>query len=318
MSLTMKEERRQVAALQKQFADALDTLIEEVKGDRSVLAAILCGSLSHDVVWSKSDIDLLLVTVDDRKFDAAGVALFANGVNVHTILMPRGEFRKLIEGSVHNSFCHALLAKGKILYSHDPSIADLLERVHTFGDRDTRIQLLHAATNALLSLHKAQKWFVTRRDLDYTALWILYAATPLAEIEVINARLIVDREVIPVALKLNPEFFKVVYTDMLNAKKTERSVKTALDAIDNYLSSRTTMLFGIVIEHLKEVREARSCTEIEDHFKRNFDISGVTTACEYLADRGLIDKVSIPLRLTRKSTAQLQELAFVYTGESND
>lgn len=56
---------------------------------------------------------------------------------------------------------------------------------------------------------------VTRGDLDYTALWILYAATPLARIEVIGARLLADREVIPEALKLNPKFFRTIYSDLL-------------------------------------------------------------------------------------------------------
>ena len=42
------------------------------------------------------------------------------------------------------------------------------------------------------------------RDLDYTALWILYAATPLARIEILEARLLADREVLPQAMKLNP------------------------------------------------------------------------------------------------------------------
>mgnify|MGYP000523493585 CR=1 FL=1 len=41
-------------------SDALDALVTHVKADRSILAAILCGSLSHDVVWEKSDIDLIL------------------------------------------------------------------------------------------------------------------------------------------------------------------------------------------------------------------------------------------------------------------
>ena len=39
----------------------------QVQQDRSILAAILCGSLSHDTVWAKSDIDLVLVTIDDSK-----------------------------------------------------------------------------------------------------------------------------------------------------------------------------------------------------------------------------------------------------------
>src|ERR671922_55980 len=70
------------------FTKALDALVDEIKSDRSVLAAILCGSLSHDTVWEKSDIDLVLVTVDDRKADREHLALDAGGVNVHPILMP--------------------------------------------------------------------------------------------------------------------------------------------------------------------------------------------------------------------------------------
>jgi len=37
--------------IQKKFTEALDDLVAQVKADRSILAAILCGSLSHDVVW---------------------------------------------------------------------------------------------------------------------------------------------------------------------------------------------------------------------------------------------------------------------------
>ncbi|HEY7183755.1 MAG TPA: hypothetical protein VIC84_20150 [Blastocatellia bacterium] len=299
-------------SIQQRFAAALAALVEQVKEDRSILAAILCGSLSHDIVWAKSDIDLVLVTIDDKKAPGAGLSLYADGLNVHAFLMPRAEFRKTVEGSIHNSFMHSFLAKGNLLYTHDQTIADLCARLGEIGDRDTEIQLLRAATGALPPIYKAHKFFVTRGDLDYTALWILYSATPLARIEVVGARLLADREVIPQAMKLNPAFFKTIYADLLNAKKTRKSVQTALDAIDRYMAGRATTLFAPVIAHLREVGEARSTSEIEDHFKRNFDVEGVTTACEYLADQGLIGKASTPVRLTKKSNVEAQELAFFY------
>jgi hypothetical protein len=292
------------------FTQALDALVSEVKEDRSILAAVLCGSLSHDTVWAKSDIDLVLVTVDDRKTELADLALYADGVNIHAILMPRTEFRQVVEGSTRNSFMHSFLTKGRLLYTHDPTIADLCATLAGLGARDTQVQLLRAATGALPPIYKARKWFVTRGDLDYTALWILYAATSLARVEVIGRRLLADREVLPQAMALNPAFFKTIYTDMLNAKKTPKSVKDALDAIEGYVAGRAPALFGPVIEYLREAGEVRSCSEIEAHFKRNFDVSGVTTACEYLADQGLIGKASTPVRLTKKSNVQVQEMAF--------
>src|SRR5437762_8080042 len=189
-------------SIQETFTRALDALVEQVKADRSILAAILCGSLSHDTVWTKSDIDLVFVIIDDRKAETSDLALYADGVNVHAHLIPRAAFRTMVEGSLHESFAHSFLAKGRLLYTHDPTIADLCARLHAIGTRDAAVQLFRAAAGALPAIDKAHKWLVTRGDLDYSALWILYAATPLSQVEVIGAGQLVDREVIPQAMRL--------------------------------------------------------------------------------------------------------------------
>lgn len=299
-------------SIEQQFAAALDGLVDDVKKDRSILAAILCGSLSHDTVWAKSDIDLVLVTIDDKKVKEDSVSLYADGVNIHAILTPRSRFRSMADGAIRNSFVHSFLAKGRLLYTHDDTIAELCNRLREIGERDTEIQLLRAGTRVLGPMYKAHKWLLTREDLEYSALWILYAATPLAQIEVIGRRLLADREVIPQASKLNPEFFKAVYTDLLNEKKTRPRIERALQAMDAYVAARAPTLFAPVIDYLRDVGEARSCTEIENHFERNHDVTGVTLACEYLADQDLIGKASIPVQLTKRSNVEVQELAFYY------
>ncbi len=305
-------------AVQEKFAKAVDKLIEQVKEDRSILGAILCGSLSHDKVWDKSDVDLVLVTIDDKKIEARGANLYADGINVHALLMPRSQFRKLVEGSLQNSFMHSFLAKGRLLYSHDESLEHLCGGLRTIGGRDAQIQLLLAGMWALAPLYKAHKFFVTRGDLEYTTLWLLQTVTPIARVEIIERRMLADREVIPQAMKLNPAFFKIVYSDLLNGKKTKKSVKAALDAIDGYLAERAKKLFSVVIDYLQEVGEVRSATEIEDYFRRNLGIDGVTAACEYLADQKLIGKASTPVQLTKRSNVSVQEVAFFYLEEVPD
>jgi hypothetical protein len=302
------------APIEQQFTAALAAVIEQVKDDRSILAAVLCGSLSHDTVWAKSDIDLVLVTIDDSKVPAGDKSLYADGVNIHALMLPRAEFRKMAEGSVRNSFAHSFLTKGRLLYTHDPTIADLCATLAGIGEHDTQLQVLQSATHALPSLYKARKWLLTRGDLDYTALWILYAATPLARVEVIRRRLLADREVIPQALALNPAFFTTIYTDLLNSKKTRKAVQNALEAAEGYLAREAATLFAPVIDYLREAGEARSSSEIEDYFKRNLNVECVSTACEYLADQGIIGKAATPARLTKKSNIQVQELAFFDVG----
>ena len=302
-------------AIRERFSAALDALVDHIKTDRSILAVLLCGSLSHDVVWEKSDIDLILVTVDGKHAKASDLPLFADGVNVHAALVPRAEFRRMVDGSLQHSFIHSFLSKGRLLYTHDETIAALCERLKDVGWRDTELQLFRAASHALPAIDKARKWFVTRGDLDYSALWILYAATPLAQIEVISRRLVPDREVIPQAAALNPTFFNVIYAGLLNAPKTPEAVGRALDLIDAYLAERATTLFRPVLDHLREVGEARSSRDLEDHFTRHMNLGGVTTVCEYLADQQLLGKASAPVRLTKTSNVEVQELAFFYISD---
>jgi len=300
-----------------EFTAALDALVPQLTSDRSILAALLGGSLSHDRVWEKSDIDLLLITVDDKLAGPSHVSLNADGVNVHALLMQRAEFRKLADGAVHQSFMHSFLAKSRVLFTHDDSIADICARLQTIGTRDTSLALLRAGTEALPCLYKARKFLLTRGDLEYTALWILYSATPLAQVEVISARRLVDREVIVQALSLNPEFFNTVYTTLLNTKKTKKAVEAALIAAEAYMARRARRLFAPVLDYLAEAGDIRSASDIEDHFSRRFNISGVTTACEYLSDQGLIAKASAPVRATKRSSTSLPELAFFLPQDLN-
>ena len=297
----------------RQFAAALDALTRQIQKDTSILAAILCGSLSHDTVWARSDIDLVLVTVDDRKVTAGDIPLYADGVNVHALLIPRLEFRRIVEGSLHGSFIHSFLAKGRLLYTHDPTIADLFARLASRGRRDTAIAMLNAATHVLPSVYKARKWFETRGDLAYTSLWILATAVPVARMEVIGAGLLADREVVPQAAKLNPALFETIYTNLLHDGTSTAAVAKALETVEQYMKTRARKVFAPVLDYLRETGDVRSSRDIEDHFRKNFDVQGVTIVCEYLADEGLIGKASTPVLLTKRSHVTLEELAFFFS-----
>gem|GEM_PF-5935804 len=70
--------------IRKRFAKALDTLVERIKQDRSVLAAVLCGSLSYDTVWDRSNIDLALVTIDDKRWINRGLpCMWTGSTSIH-------------------------------------------------------------------------------------------------------------------------------------------------------------------------------------------------------------------------------------------
>src|SRR5262249_34397611 len=83
------------------FNAVLESFVAKVKRDRYIIAAILFGSLSHDTVWRKSDIDVMLVGRDDRELrEVKDFALVENGINIHAYLYPRSKFKKMIEGTL--------------------------------------------------------------------------------------------------------------------------------------------------------------------------------------------------------------------------
>ena len=117
---------------------------------------------------------------------------------------------------------------------------------------------------------------------------------------------------IPDGQRLNPELFQAIYTDMLNRKKSAKGVDQALTAAEQFLRRKAKRLFKPVLEFLDAQGDACSATAIDHHFDRHFGLAGATGCCEYLADIGLIDKVSTPVRLTTRSQLDVDELAFFY------
>jgi uncharacterized protein len=307
------------APLQERYQRALDTFVERARGDPYIVAVVLCGSLSHDRVWHKSDIDLLLVAKEKPGYDKGEstkhISLVEDGINIHATLQARGAFRRMVEGSLHNSFLHSLVAKGKLVFTRDPALAELLADLQKVGSRDQRVQLLRAASGVIPTLYKAQKWLHVKRDLDYSFLWVLHCVTGLAQIEISAAGQLAGREVIQQALEINPAFFAAIYTDLIAAKKNVKTIAAALDAIDDYLTRRVRLLFTPILDYLEEAGAPRSATEIETHFTNQLGICDVITACEWLADKDVIRKVSTPVRLTERSPVAFEELAFYYDGQ---
>lgn len=299
------------ATVQARFEAATARLAEELEADDAVIAAVLCGSLSYDRVWHKSDVDLIIVGVDDpKKVEERGLALVEDDINIHASVMRRDSFRRLVESSRRNSFMHSYVAKGRLLFSKDDTLRRLFDGIESIGEADRRLRLLELASFVLPCLDKAKKWFEVKRDFHYAALYVLHAASGLAGIEVTLAGELTSREVLQQAARHNPAFFRAIYTDMIGNEPSEARIGAVLELIERYLLERHQALFAPVLEHLKEAERVQSVSELEHHFARTQGIEGILSACEWLADQRLIVKAAVPRKVSARSSVQVQELAF--------
>src|SRR5579871_3455366 len=297
------------------YENAVASVLSKMKQDPYVLAVVLFGSLSNDVVWDKSDIDLFVITQESKSnITHGGLTLMEEGINIHTYLIIRSEFKRLMEGAVQSSFMHSAMMKGRLLYTRDENLQTLWDNREQFGARDREIRLLQAATLLTLSLTKAQKWLHVKNDPHYSAFWIMKCLDNLAIIETVMAGEITGREVLWQAMRHNPTFFKTVYLDLLDGPKTPETVANVLNLIDVYLHDRMPLISRPILDYLAEADGARSAREIEHYFQNQMNVEMASLLCEWLANEGLIQKIAVPARLTEKSRVDVEEAAYYFGG----
>jgi len=305
------------AAVRQRYEEALESFVARVKQDRYIVAAILFGSLAYDDVWEKSDIDMLLIVRDD-KADDRFYTLVENGISIHTNLVTRSKFKATFERALQGTWAQSVLARSTLLFSTDETLQAYYENVRHVGSRDREMQMLTALNPVLSLLTKAEKWLVVKNDPIYSFLYMMNLITFLANVEVLWHADVPGREVIQQAITYNPEFFIPLYTDLAQQPKDAEVMRQAIQKIYGYIEEKQEVLFRPILNYLSEAGSVRSSTEIGEYFQKRLG-SGITLICEWLAERGVIQKVATPLRLTEKSRVTMDETAYYYDGgDSND
>lgn len=303
-------------ALQQKYRTAMETFVERVRQDNHILAIFIGGSLSYDEVWEKSDIDVYLVS-DDEKRAYAPFHLVEDGIVFSVNLVSRTEFRKTLERVVQGSFLHSFLFKSRLVYCKDEAVRDIYERMSKVGDRDREIHLLLIASMTIVYLEKAEKWVAVKHDPTYAFVFMLKIVEQLAQLEVVLNQDIPTREVIHQALRYNPDFFTWMYTDLVHGPKNEEVMMEAVRRADGYLLRHKDKLFHLVFQYLKEEQDVRPFSELMQYMKlkHRMEDGMIVHVTEWLAEKGLIDKASSPVKLTPKSRVELDELAYFMLDE---
>ena len=312
--------------IEQQYQEAVEALVEKVQKDPYVLAAIVAGSFSYAQVWEKSDLDVELIGRDAIRPTQSFFSLVENGVNIHARITPRNAFKQSIESAQQGSFMHSYFSHSTLLFSRDASIQEWYDKNanrDNIGERDKQFQLLNVIAYTLPRLVYAEKQFYVNKDCLTCFLSLLNVVQGLARIEVLLNDEIPAREVIQPALRYNPDFFNRVYTALINCEKNEVVIQDAFDAIHDYLDERQ-FIFQPVLDYLAEQNAPRAITELNvDLGRRLHDGEGIPDfvdeelldlVCQWLAWKGIIRQVSMPLKLTAKSQIAVEEPAYYYDG----
>lgn len=301
------------------FQAALNQFLERIAGDRYVLAVVLVGGLTNETIWRRESIGLWVIEADgvtrrllsDGQDERLFRTLVENGINVHAEIIPRSRFKKMVEGASRTAFSCNFFAERRIVYSRDPSIESWFKKAMNFALKDQERELLTFSTWTIHAHRQARKRLDVKGDLDLAAQETLEAAHSVAHTEIIRRGQVVEQDVIYRAIDGAPALFQTIYLDVLAKRKNRRVISAALDAIDRYLDEHHQAHLKPLLDYLKKQDRLVPLSEIGDHFAfSQLHPWHLESACEWLARKGLLQKLSAPFKLTKRSPQNIEEPAY--------
>jgi hypothetical protein len=301
------------------FEAALEQFIERIEQDRYVLAVVLVGSLRLETIWQRESLALWIIEADgvSRRLPSDGQderifrILVENGINIHAEVIPRSRFKKMVEGASRTAFSCNFFAQREIVYSRDPSIASWFKKANSLAIKDQERELLTFSTWTIHAHRHARKRLEIKGDLELAAQEVLGAAHSVAHTEIIRRGEVWEQEVIYRAMEGAPDLFQTIYLDVLAKRKNRRVLTAALAAIDGYLDRHYQAHLKPLLGYLKKQNRVVPLSEISDHFAfSQLHPWHLESACEWLERKGLLEKLSAPFKLTKRSLERVEEPAY--------
>jgi hypothetical protein len=307
------------AAKVARFEAALRQLTERIAEDRYVLAVVLVGSLSTETIWQREALGLWIIEADgvsrrlpsDGKDERIFRILVENGINIHAEVIPRARFKQMVEGASRTAFSCNFFAHRQIVYSKDRSIDSWFQKANAVATKDKERELLTFSTWTIHAHRHARKRLDIKGDLQLAAQETLGAAHSVAHTEIIRQGQVWEQDVIYRAIEGDPALFQTIYVDVLAKPRNRRVLSAALDAIDGYLDRHYQTHLRPLLGYLKKESRVVPLSEISDQFAfSQIHPWHLESACEWLEHKGLLQKLSAPFKLTKRSTERVEEPAY--------
>jgi len=289
------------------FTQAVNSFIEKIKTDKNVIAVILCGSLSYDNVWEKSDVDLQVI-IRDQTLETYSYCLDEDDVVINVNLMQRSKFKRSMERIFGGNDLHSFYSLGQIIYTTDDSLYEYYEDFKKVGKDDSDFQLFFYACEAIAIWEKCEKWLVVKKDLIYSQYYLLKTAECIAKMEIIRNGESPNREAVQRAMQLNPELMDNLYTKPMTTQFDEEQLRSAIKYLDDYFYKLMPDFSKPILDYLQD-GEIKTMTMISRYFRTSGHF--IAHVLEYLCEKDLIVKVTETIRITPNSRKNVEEIAYI-------
>jgi hypothetical protein len=248
----------------------------------------------------------------DGKNEDISRILVEDGINVHAEVIPRSRFRQMVEGSSRTAFSCNFFAKRELVYCADPSIQNWFDQANTAATKDREKELLATATWVIHGVRYSRKLLELKQDIELAKQTVIWTAHSVAALEIVRSGKVYEEEAIYYGVERKPDLFGVIYLDVVAKKPSKKVLEAAIAAVEEYLEEKWIENLKPLLHYFKKQHRVIPLTELSEHFAYSQLYPWhLESACEWMEQKGLLEKLSAPFKLTKKSRIDVEEPAYL-------
>ena len=274
-----------VLELQKAF----QTVVNQIKKNKKVVALFTFGSIVSGDVWEESDIDLFLIYEDGFEKIRDVYSEVREGP-VHTKILNKNSFLELYKNDGKKGFAKKLLCNSKLVFSRDNEISSAYNNSRYTMPSHTEVWNLVYLGKLLKDIGISKK-YLQNGGLKTSYEVLIRTLDSFSKLLINLNGYTVTKDSLVMATNLSNNFKEVVdklFMEPIN----EKIIKDTINYIEKFLDDNIVRASSALIDYLCEEYEYMNSYEISSYnaFKE-FDIK-MENILKELAKREVISKKS--------------------------
>ena len=302
--------------IKSKYESALQEFVNKAKKDSNIIALFSYGSIVTDELWEKSDIDIWLVSKENKKKVYNQYSLVEDDIDLQVELYSRNYFIELVDSPSNQNFFRSAMKHSILHFSTDDSIKKIYTEESYLGEREKEENLLKSGIYTVTCIKKIEKLLECHGDITELFSLMLKLVKHLSNIEVTLDNQFINQNVEIQALGLNYDFFNRVFMKLLDNKLDVEQLTEKYLECKQYFNEKSDIIFKPIIKWFKNEDDVRGNSEINEYIKRKYCISNdgneLTDSYNWLVKKEILTKTTESIKLLDSSKVSFEEAAYVY------
>ena len=233
------------------YQKAFSKLVNDLKKNDSILAAMVFGSMLTGDLWEGSNIDLFVICKD--KIENRGkIYTEENNIPVHIKLISKEKFLTLYQEEMAGGFIHRLFLSSRLVFSKDDEVTAKYDMGRYYPDIDRAKWNMVYLSDLLKSIEVSKKYLANNGTyMAYSS--AIKALEDFSKLYINYSGYMISKDVMTMATNLNDELRELADKLFFCGQKNMYSViEEVLKFLDNNINNNIRKYSALLLEFMKE------------------------------------------------------------------